>query len=87
MIPSSRIKQTSSKVATSLLQESILKTKYLKLGQFRSFIEHLFIFLEIHLEFLVLPVLGINRSNISDIPDSAVIVLLEIPLVGFNLLP
>lgn len=51
----------------------------------RSFIEHFLIFLKIDFKFLISSVLCIDRSNIFDISDLSVIVLLELILISLDL--
>lgn len=56
------------------------------IGISRSFVEHLFVLLQIYLKFLVSPVLSIDRGNIPNVSDSTVVVLLEFVLIGFDFL-
>lgn len=52
-----------------------------------SLVEHFLVLLEFVLEFLVAAVLRVDGGDVAHVADAAVVVLLELPLVGLDLLP
>lgn len=57
----------------------------LRKSLYTSFIEHLLVLLEIGFQFLIPTVLCINRSDVSDVSDFSVVVMLKLVLIRLNL--